>query len=196
MAKVLLIGSKTETGLLVHGLFGKDNALTSVESLKDAIPLLAQADYEIIFLESHPPSGHFEDLKALAEKRRIPLVFLSPAEKPPAQNDWVAVGDLRFHLPSMSVTVSIPGGQKRLDVTALEFRLLHYLASHEETVLSRDQLLKKIWGKSVHVLDRAVDGHMSALRRKLRDSAYTVRAVYGQGYSFVPKSRSAARRAA
>lgn len=129
-------------------------------------------------------------------KARV-LARLTRASESRASNEWLLKRDLRFHLPSMAVTVVSGEDERRLALTGLEFRLLHYLAKHEDIVLSREQLLNEVWGNAVHVHDRAVDGHMSALRKQLRGSSFTIKAIYGEGYVFeLKKSKSSGRRAA
>ncbi len=68
--------------------------------------------------------------------------------------------------------------------TATEFRLLHFLASHPGRVFTRDQLLNRVIGEDAVVIDRNIDVHVRAVRKKLgpyRDLVETVRAV---GYRF------------
>ena len=68
--------------------------------------------------------------------------------------------------------------------TATEMRLLHFLASHPGRVFTRDHLLSRVIGEEAVVLDRNIDVHVGALRRKLgpyRDRLETVRGV---GYRF------------
>jgi len=68
--------------------------------------------------------------------------------------------------------------------TATEFRLLQFLASHPGRVFTRDQLLNRVIGEDAIVIDRNIDVHVRAVRKKLgsyRDLVETVRAV---GYRF------------
>jgi two-component system alkaline phosphatase synthesis response regulator PhoP len=68
--------------------------------------------------------------------------------------------------------------------TATEMRLLHFLASHPGRVFTREQLLRRVMGEQVALVDRNVDVHVRAIRSKLgrrRDDLETVRGV---GYRF------------
>lgn len=68
--------------------------------------------------------------------------------------------------------------------TATELRLLHFLASHSGRVFARDQLLSRVIGDHAVVIDRNIDVHVGAIRRKLgpyKDLIETIRAV---GYRF------------
>jgi two-component system alkaline phosphatase synthesis response regulator PhoP len=54
-----------------------------------------------------------------------------------------------------------------IDLTATEFDLLHTLADHQGMVLSREQLLEKIWGYEYYGELRVVDVHIGHIRQKL-----------------------------
>lgn len=72
-----------------------------------------------------------------------------------------------------------------VELTALEADLLRYLARHHERVVSRDELLTRVWQKKPHVLaTRSVDMTMARLRKKLRerDGEELLIAVRGRGY--------------
>ncbi len=58
-----------------------------------------------------------------------------------------------------------------LDLTTLEFDLLHTLARHAGQVLSREQLLEQVWGYDYHGDLRVVDAVVKRLRTKLRQAA-------------------------
>jgi two-component system, OmpR family, alkaline phosphatase synthesis response regulator PhoP len=74
---------------------------------------------------------------------------------------------------------------KRVELSALEFRLLQYLIEHRGEALPRDRLLDEVWGYGDQVYSRTVDQHVANLRRKLEASprrpAYIL-TVHGVGY--------------
>jgi DNA-binding response OmpR family regulator len=73
-----------------------------------------------------------------------------------------------------------------------EFDLLLYLMQNRGLVLTRDQLLQKVWGLDYLGDTRTVDVHVRRLRMKIEpDPAQPqfVRTVYGVGYSFGDRSR-------
>ena len=75
-----------------------------------------------------------------------------------------------------------------LDLTALEFDLLHTLARHAGQVLGREQLLQQVWGYSYYGDLRVVDAAVKRLRAKLRRAAPDVEiiaTVRGVGYKLV-----------
>lgn len=78
-------------------------------------------------------------------------------------------------------------GSKNLDLTRLEFDLLFHLLSNAGRVLTRERLLKQVWGYDYVGDTRAVDSAVKRLRAKLRavsDAADAIEAVRGVGYRF------------
>lgn len=76
--------------------------------------------------------------------------------------------------------VTVEGEPVRLTLT--EFRLLSALVSARGRVLTRDQLMDKAMGTDVFVTDRAIDVHVTAIRRKLGAANWLVYTVRGVGY--------------
>ena len=77
----------------------------------------------------------------------------------------------------------------RVDMTRKEFALLRFLASRQDTVVTRDEILNKVWGFESYPVTRTVDTHIAGLRAKLEaDPARPVhiQTVHGVGYKFVP----------
>lgn len=78
-------------------------------------------------------------------------------------------------------TVSVDGQTPEL--TLKEFELLCALFDNAGRVLSRDQLLKLVWGYDYYGDERTVDSHIARLRTKLGDyGAARLKTVYGMGY--------------
>jgi two-component system, OmpR family, alkaline phosphatase synthesis response regulator PhoP len=74
-----------------------------------------------------------------------------------------------------------------VELTSIEFDLLHALAENRGRVLSREQLLEKIWGADYFGEMRVVDVHLGHVRQKLgNDSLITT--VRGVGYRFEDES--------
>lgn len=72
-----------------------------------------------------------------------------------------------------------------VSLTATEFKLLTALAAARGRVLSRDQLTDRVMGTDVYVTDRAIDVHVTAVRKKLGDFQWMLRTVRGVGYRLV-----------
>jgi two-component system alkaline phosphatase synthesis response regulator PhoP len=62
-------------------------------------------------------------------------------------------------------------------------RLLRYFVEHRGSLLSRDELLDKVWGYGATLATRTVDVHIAQLRQKI--GAEYVVTVHGSGYKFV-----------
>lgn len=79
---------------------------------------------------------------------------------------------------------------KDTTLSNLEFRLLHFLASHPRRIFTRDQLLDEVWGRDRFVTPRTVDVHIRRLREKIEaepDKPEYVQTVRGAGYRFISK---------
>jgi two-component system alkaline phosphatase synthesis response regulator PhoP len=70
-----------------------------------------------------------------------------------------------------------------VELTAMEFDLLKTLAEHQGLVLSREQLLEKVWGYDFYGEERVVDVHIGHIRQKLGDERF-IATVRGVGYRF------------
>ncbi|MFC5370615.1 response regulator transcription factor [Arcanobacterium bovis] len=78
-------------------------------------------------------------------------------------------------------------GSKELQLTAKEFELLSALVSHAGSVVSREDLMRMVWGSAVDVSTKKLDMHISWLRRKLGDdvtSPHYISTVRGMGFRF------------
>ncbi len=76
-----------------------------------------------------------------------------------------------------------------LSLTSKEFALLCYFARHPGIVLTRDALLREVWGYDYPVGTRTVDVHVSWLRQKIEEDPHNprrIRTVRGHGYRLVP----------
>jgi two-component system, OmpR family, response regulator len=94
----------------------------------------------------------------------------------------IAVGELRVDLRTRSATLR----GSPLALRTLEFDLLAELARNEGNVVTRDQLLDRVWGVSFAGGTRTVDVHVSQLRKKL-GRADLIQTVRGLGYRLVER---------
>ena len=74
--------------------------------------------------------------------------------------------------------------RRPVDLTATEFRLLHVLATYPGRVFTRDQLLSRVIGENASVVDRNIDVHVRAVRKKLGEHRDLIQTVRGVGYCF------------
>jgi len=92
-------------------------------------------------------------------------------------------GDLRLDLPRQRALLLDEVGEQELDLTPHEFRLLFQLARDENRPISREQLMRSVWGNVV-VYERTIDSHLSNLRKKLGTRSGYIQSVRGIGYRF------------
>jgi two-component system phosphate regulon response regulator PhoB len=74
--------------------------------------------------------------------------------------------------------------EEEVPITATEFKLLVELMGSRGRVLSRDQLLDRVWGYQFEGYARTVDTHIRRLRQKLGPYADLVETIRGVGYRF------------
>lgn len=97
--------------------------------------------------------------------------------------DFYEIGPLRIDMRRSEV---FRHGAPAL-LSAKEFQLLRYLVEHRGRTLSREELLKEVWGYSSAPSTRTVDVHVAWLRQKLENDPKQPRhilTVHGQGYKF------------
>lgn len=88
------------------------------------------------------------------------------------------LGALTVSVPRHEVTV----GEEPISLTGKEFELLCLLLAHRGTVLTRDKILREIWGYEFDGENRTVDVHIRTLRGKLGEAGSGIETVRGYGY--------------
>ena len=81
-------------------------------------------------------------------------------------------------------TVNI--GSAALNLTPIEYKLLHFFMLHPDKVYTRNQLMDYIWGRSVHLDERTIDVQIKRLRSKLKPYGYhdRIKTIRSSGYIF------------
>jgi two-component system phosphate regulon response regulator PhoB len=95
----------------------------------------------------------------------------------------VETGNLRLDCRTQDVKV----GERFVELSTLEFKLLYFLVSHPRRIFSRDRLLDEVWGRDRFVTPRTVDVHIRRLREKIEvqaDKPKYLQTVRGSGYRF------------
>lgn len=94
----------------------------------------------------------------------------------------IAVGDMVLDTEQHRFII----GDKQLEVSPTEFRLMQFFMTHPDKVYSRTQLLDQVWGRSVYIEERTVDVHIRRLRKILAEHGREdlVQTVRGFGYRF------------
>ena len=109
------------------------------------------------------------------------VIRRGPLREERGVGDRIIIDDLRIDASKHTVYIK----NKPEFFTATEFRLLHFLASHRGRVFTRDQLLNRIIGEDANVIDRNIDVHIRAIRKKLSESQYLIETIRGVGYRFM-----------
>src|SRR5579885_220886 len=105
----------------------------------------------------------------------------STPERRQAESAVLRHGDLSIDAGRREVRV----GEDEIQLAPKEFDLLWELLDHRGLVLTRDQLLERVWGYTFAGDTRTVDVHVRQLRRKLGDASPIV-TVWGVGYKVSP----------
>ena len=116
-------------------------------------------------------------IKPRALMSRINAYFRREVQKIESA-DELAVSDLVINRKNYTVT----RGEKATVLPKKEFELLFFLAQTPDKVFSREELLQKVWGADIYVLERTVDVHIRKLREKLGEGY--IKTLKGVGYMF------------
>jgi DNA-binding response OmpR family regulator len=74
--------------------------------------------------------------------------------------------------------------ENEIELTPNEFKLLHALMKNAGRVMTRDKLLAEVQGSDVKVIERTVDTHLFALRKKMGSCSEYIETIRGVGYRF------------
>ena len=101
---------------------------------------------------------------------------------PDSVAEHLAAGDIELDRRTRRVL----RGNRDVDLSPTEYRLLEHLMQNPGRVYSREQLLNAVWGHDIYVDERTVDVHVGRLRKLLNRGRRSdpIRTVRGVGYSF------------
>jgi DNA-binding response OmpR family regulator len=127
----------------------------------------------------------FSIMELLARvKAIIRRAGLADTRRPDNGPDIIRINGLLIDPARRAVSVD----DSAVELTAREFDLLHYFASHPGQVFSRQQLLNSVWGYGHDGYEHTVNSHINRLRKKIErdpaDARYIL-TVWGVGYKFV-----------
>ncbi|OCQ90019.1 DNA-binding response regulator [Nostoc sp. MBR 210] len=155
--------------------------LTSRNAEEDKIKILSAGADDFL---TKPFSLAEVEVRVQALLRRVRSINPSPVQR-------LVFKQLAINPEGREVTLN----DKPLNLTALEFNILHFLASHPGQAWSRPQLIQKIWGCDYVGDGRVVDVHIGQLRKKLevdQNVPEFIKTVRGYGYKFeLPEATSA-----
>lgn len=116
---------------------------------------------------------------------RVEALLRRAPSRPAMQLGSFQFGSVHVNLRGTEVTRD----GKPVNLSAREFQLLRYFVEHAGATVSRDKLLKEVWGYSADTFTRTVDVHVASLRQKLeadpKQPKYIL-TIQGLGYKFKP----------
>ena len=100
--------------------------------------------------------------------------------RPAFTAEEMSYGDIRMDISGRRVYYK----ESELNLGPTEYRLLQALMEHPKRVLSRDQLIRRVWGTSLEVEPRTIDVHINRLRKVLDigEQGTVIRTIRGSGY--------------
>ncbi len=111
---------------------------------------------------------------------RVQAVLRRAGRVPALKSDTLEVNGIRLNPGTRQV---LRDGVE-VDVTSLEYDILEILVRSAGRVVSRDDLARSLYNRQANPLDRALDVHVSHLRKKLEKDRTLIRTVRGVGYLF------------
>lgn len=97
----------------------------------------------------------------------------------------LSADDLVLNLKKRKVKI----GKKDVELTRKEFEILAMLLSSEGNILTREEILERVWDDHTIVSKRTIDVHVTRLRKKLGDYGNYIRNKQGYGYAFEKSNR-------
>ncbi|MBO4324083.1 MAG: response regulator transcription factor [Lachnospiraceae bacterium] len=85
-----------------------------------------------------------------------------------------------------TLTGKVTADGEEIELPALDLKLLRYFMANQGRILTREQILDRIWGMDYEGSDRVVDTHIKKLRKALGKQGSHIETVIKEGYRFVP----------
>lgn len=133
---------------------------------------------EIAAFEAGGTDYVVKPIKPRALVSRIKSMLNREGRSTENSQEIIQIGDLVINRTQYSA--SFQG--RLLVLPKKEFELLSFLARNPNKVFNRDELLEKVWGTDVYVVERTVDVHIRKLREKIPE--YYIKTLKGVGYLF------------
>jgi two-component system alkaline phosphatase synthesis response regulator PhoP len=179
--------AKTETFdcLIVDWMIPKMDGLTFIkkiraEGYKQLIVMLTARGTEFDTIEGFSSGADLYLKKPFSNRELIAqikaLFKRFEKEKPSSLSGY---GDIKIDHLQFKTFIK----NKEIELTKLEFELLKLLLENQTQVISRDDILSKVWGFKYDGVTRIVDVHVYNLKQKIKESKASIRSVRGVGYA-------------
>lgn len=169
--------------ILDLGLPGKDGreVLTEIRRRGEKLPVIILTARKSVQDTVAGLEGGADDYvtKPFSFQEILARVRVRLRDTPTSDTTVIESGDIRLDLRTRKV--SVDGSE--IDLSAREFGLTETLMRHPGQVLSREQLLSRVWGYDFDPGSNVVDVYVGYLRKKLGSD--TIETVRGMGYRFV-----------
>ena len=162
------------------------DAITSNQTIRERCAVIAcLGPAELRLYEMAASADDFVLLPALPEELAA-RVRIAMKRRTPDASDVLRAGDLTLDLANYRVNVA----GRPVELTFKEYELLRFLVQNPDKVLTREALLKRVWGYDYFGGSRTVDVHVRRLRSKLEDRGHTfIETIRNVGYRFVNDER-------
>jgi two-component system, OmpR family, alkaline phosphatase synthesis response regulator PhoP len=158
------------------------NELRKVDALQDTIITFLTArgeDYsQIVGFDAGADDYIVKPIKPKVLLSRVKALLRRKKSSDIEINEIIEVGEIIIDRDKHIVRA----GKEKFSLPKKEFELLLFLVSNKDRVLSRDQILSKIWGDDIIVGDRTIDVHIRKLREKIGNDY--IKTIKGFGYKF------------
>ena len=203
MNKLLIIEDDVSINkILCHELTNKDYQVDSLYDGKDACKQILSNEYDLVLVDWMLP--YKDGVQIIQECRNNgyikPMILLTARSE---QEDNILIARIEAHLRRyhkhfkgiikyLDIKMDLSKhevfvGDELINLTKVEYDLLQMFIDNKEEVLSRQELLMKIWNFNYDGDTRLVDIHVFKLKTKLKDSQACFQSVRGVGYKLVSK---------
>lgn len=194
-----------------YKLFMEESAEDGLKTALRIKPELILLDLGLPEMDGYELCNRF---RSLPDLESVPIIILSGQtgveahskayrlgadnylEKPFAKEELLAIIESKLKYSNKSMRKTIGNltmdlkngwayvGSEKLELTPKEFKILALMWESIDQVISREGILKHVWDKT-HVSDRVIDNHITALRKKMKDSGLRIESIYGEGYKLI-----------
>ncbi len=150
------------------------------------IVFLSAKDEEIDKLLSFALGGDDYITKPFSPKEvayRIKAILKREQLYKEQNTEWIEIGDIRI----CEEKGRVEKAGKEIQLTAMEFKLLVYLAQNKGIIMSKSQIIENVWGSDFEGFDNTLMVHIRHLREKLEDDAAEpqyIHTIKKMGYKF------------
>ena len=174
MSRILLVEDDTmiASGIL-YALETEGYETNHATGIKDAGSLIEHYNFDLAIIDMQLPDGTGFDVSEIFKNTATSVIFQN-GEK----DNIIYMGHAAIHTDEAKVYVN----DKIIELTALEYRLLLIFASNKGILLTRQQILDKIWDADGNfVEDNTLTVYVKRLREKLGEAIH-IETVRGMGY--------------